>query len=453
MYVYRNVHKLTVTPQTNLYEVLEVFNTAKLVLIVSPVDGGLVGVISESDVRRALLAGAGLSDPVGQYMTIDPIYIENTGSEAIVQVLQDPRFKGRMPELIPVVESLSSVPVGLYRTSDLLYRDTINNGAKDDNNIVVLGGAGYIGSVLTRQLLAAGYRVTVLDKFMYGGESLIGVEDNKNLTIHHVDTRNIDEVVGHIESAGGVVHLAELVGDPLCKDRPRLTLETNYLATCSLARTCTYLQVPRFIYMSSCSVYGASSTGILTEDSPLNPVSLYAQTKINSERALLSMGSSDFAPTIFRLGTAFGLSYRPRFDLVVNVLTAEAIDKGKFTVFGGKQWRPFVHVKDISTAIVNAVKAPIDKVGNQIFNIVGYNHQLSDIGSIVVKTIPGSRMNVDSKSKDQRNYRVTSNKAAQVLAFKPENSIQQGVAEIADVWAGCFNGKYKDSRYYNYTPE
>ncbi|MCA9041440.1 MAG: NAD-dependent epimerase/dehydratase family protein, partial [Planctomycetaceae bacterium] len=206
-------------------------------------------------------------------------------------------------------------------------------------DVLVVGGAGYIGSIATRQLLEAGYRVRVLDMQLFGINALTEVLNHPRLEVMQGDFRNVEDVVRGLKGMDAVVHLAAIVGDPACSIDAETTIAVNYAAAKMIAQLSRANGISRFIFASTCSVYGASDD-IRDEHSDLNPVSLYATTKIDAEKVLLETADSVFQPTILRFATAYGWSFRPRFDLVANLLPAQAVTEKKFRVFNGEQWRP-----------------------------------------------------------------------------------------------------------------
>ena len=299
--------------------------------------------------------------------------------------------------------------------------------------VLVIGGAGYIGSALAPQLLQAGYRVRVLDLLLFGEASLAAVKDDPDFELVQADFRQVDRVVDAMEGVDAVVHLGGLVGDPACSLDERLTTEVNLNYTRLLAEVAKGAHVPRFVFASSCSVYGASDD-ILDEDSDLNPVSLYARSKIASENVLFDMATPAFAPTMLRFGTVYGLSDRMRFDLVVNLLAAKAVAEGKITVFGGDQWRPFVHVQDAARAVVAALQAPVETVRNEVFNVGSdaQNATLGDIGHMIQRLVPDAEYIDSGRDGDRRNYRVSFVKIQRTLGFRPELTLERGIAEVVE---------------------
>jgi nucleoside-diphosphate-sugar epimerase len=318
-------------------------------------------------------------------------------------------------------------------------------------HVLVIGGAGYIGSVLCRQLLDKGYSVRVLDALLYGRESLTDLEGVPLFELIEGDSRDVSAVFRGMMNMDAVVHLGELVGDPACAVDENLTLEINLAATRMVADAARGCGIKRFVYASSCSVYGASDE-ILDERSALKPVSLYARAKIVSEKALLMLNGPDFHPVMLRFATVYGLSPRPRFDLVVNLLTAKAVQDGEITVFGGDQWRPFVHVADVVGAVVCCLEAPLVSVKGQIFNVGSdeQNYTIMEIGELIHNLVPEADLINQGDTSDKRNYRVSFAKIRHELGFVPRHTAEDGVREIA---AALRNGLIEDytlNRYSNY---
>lgn len=317
--------------------------------------------------------------------------------------------------------------------------------------VLVIGGAGYIGSHLCRQLLEQGYSVRVLDALLYGKDSLAELEGDPRFELVVGDSRDIGSVFSAMLGADAVVHLGELVGDPACALDERLTLEINSAATRMLAEAARGYGVKRFVYASSCSVYGANDD-VLDESSELNPVSLYARAKIMSESALLDLNDETFHPVILRLSTVFGLSYRPRFDLVVNLLSAKAVREGEITVMGGSQWRPFVHVADVARAMVLCLQAPLEKVKGEIFNVGSdaNNHTIQQVGEIVNQVVPEARLTSSEDTADRRNYKVAFNKIREMLGFECERDVPAGIRELVEALRMGRIGDHRQARYSNH---
>ena len=309
------------------------------------------------------------------------------------------------------------------------------------NLVLVVGGAGYIGSIVVRMLLKRGFRVRVLDNLVYGASAIEDVFGHPRLEFTRGDCRNIQDVVSAMRGAGAVIHLAAIVGDPACDQDHKTAQEINYAATRMMVEIAKGEQVQRFIFASSCSVYGASEQ-VMDENSQVQPISLYADTKVDSEQALLAAANSSFHPTILRFATIFGLSPRPRFDLVVNLLTAKALKERVVTIYNGEQWRPFLHVADAAAAIVRVLQAPVGLVGGQIYNVGDsrLNYTLTDVAAKLVKFFPNTRVEHIENS-DRRSYRVSFEKIKGHLGFTCSKTLEDGIHEIK---AAFENGQISD---------
>jgi nucleoside-diphosphate-sugar epimerase len=300
----------------------------------------------------------------------------------------------------------------------------------ENSRVLVLGGAGYLGSVLVRQLLDAGRRVRVLDSFMFGEQSLDEVKAHPNCELVRGDVRDIGVVVRCMNRCDAVIHLAAIVGDSACEENEQLAVEVNRAATRMLTDVAVECGVGQFIFASSCSVYGASDS-FVDEQSVVNPLSMYSGMKLDSEQILLRAKSPTFAPTILRLGTLFGLSPRMRFDLVVNLFVARAVFMRAIIVSNGSQWRPLIHVQDAARAFVAILEAPTEGVAGEMFNVgsLGQNVQIGELGRAVIRRIPGTRLET-LESEDRRNYRVAFDKIQKRLGFQCWKTIDHGIQEI-----------------------
>jgi nucleoside-diphosphate-sugar epimerase len=313
--------------------------------------------------------------------------------------------------------------LALYRLEPRTHSDKVKD-------VLVLGGAGYLGSVVVEQLVRRGFRVRVLDSFLYGEHSLDTVRAHPHCELVHGDVRDIGVVVQAMRGCDAVVHLAAIVGDSACEENKPLAMEVNRAATRMLADVAHGCGVGRFVFASSCSVYGASD-GCLDEAAALRPLSLYAQTKVDSENILLAARAAGFAPVILRFGTLFGLSARMRFDLVVNLFVARAATAGRISVLNGAQWRPFLHVRDAARAVIACLEAPHAAVSGEIFNVgsPALNLQIRALGEAVARAVPGTALDA-SETDDRRNYRVSFEKIERALGFACEETLAAGIGEI-----------------------
>jgi len=297
-------------------------------------------------------------------------------------------------------------------------------------SILVTGGAGYLGSHLVELLLSNDYKVRILDNLSFGDNALKILKKKYKFKLIKGDIRDLRIVLNSMEGCDAIVHLAGIVGDPASELDPIQSTEINYLSTKLVADAARYFQIKQFLFASSCSVYGTSNNGLLTEKSKLNPISLYAKTKLKSEEIILKENHKHLTPTILRAGTLFGYANRMRFDLVINLFVAQALSNQKITIEGGNQWRPFVHVKDAALAYFLALEKKRGTIKG-IFNLGSddLNYKISDIGLLIKKNIPNVKVE-NTKTVDQRNYRVSFKKIHKALAFKPKMSISDGIKEI-----------------------
>jgi nucleoside-diphosphate-sugar epimerase len=299
--------------------------------------------------------------------------------------------------------------------------------------VLVTGHHGYIGSVVGPLLTAAGHEVTGLDTFFYRGCDLI--HDEVELPAIQFDVRDVqpDALVGY----DAIVHLAALSNDPLGDLNPNWTYEINHRATVSLARAARKVGVRRFLFASSCSMYGASgSDAFVDEDAPLRPLTPYAESKVLSERALGRLATDAFSPTFLRNATAYGVSPRLRADVVVNNLVGWGFTTGKVTILSdGTPWRPIVHVEDIARATLLTLEANIETVHNQAFNVGANdeNYRVADLAAIASEAVSGSTIEyAKGGSADSRTYRVDFSKLHETFpGFRLKWTAQAGAKELA----------------------
>ncbi len=280
-------------------------------------------------------------------------------------------------------------------------------------NILVVGGAGYVGGGIVDNL-KENYNVTVYDSLIYE-ESY-----RKDINFVNGDIRDTDKLLPLLENSDVVIWLAALVGDGACAINPELTFKINSESVKFLVENFK----KRIVFLSTCSVYGAQD-GLLDENSPVNPLSEYASSKVQAEEYLKDANS-----IIFRLGTLFGISdefSRIRLDLVVNILVTKALTEGKLTVFGGDQWRPLLHVRDVANAISHTLESDV----TGIFNLHYKNYKIIDIANTIVNKIPKASIETTPmKFQDARNYQVSSERLFNKTGFKAEVELLKGVEEV-----------------------
>jgi nucleoside-diphosphate-sugar epimerase len=308
--------------------------------------------------------------------------------------------------------------------------------------ILVTGGAGYLGSILTKKLLAKGYQVKLMDTLWYGDKSIKEHIGNQNFELVNADIRNLISTVKAMKGIDGVIHLASIVGMPASSIEPKSSEEINYLATKNIAELCQLHNIDTYIFASTCSVYGSQpGNNLITEKSNVAPFDFYAKQKYLSERSSLWLNK---APTIVRFGTLFGLSPRMRFDLVINLFIAQALKEKKITVFGGDQYRPFLHVDDAAESLIVA----LEKNLTGTYNVMSENMTMLEAGQ-KISQLSGCEVIVSKENEDKRNYKVSGEKFLQV-GFKPEKGLEYAFNEIKDAFSNGEIENFKDKIYNNY---
>lgn len=321
--------------------------------------------------------------------------------------------------------------------------------------VLVTGNRGYIGSVMVPMLQAAGFEVIGLDSDLFEGsvfgDATItgGIPDIPYL---RKDIRDID--LSDLKGVDAIVHLCALSNDPLGNLNPKVTHEINQEGSVRLAKLAKKAGIQRFVFSSSCSVYGASSSEIVNEESEVNPLTPYAISKVLAEESIKKLADSNFCPTFLRSSTAYGLSPMLRFDLVVNNFVAWSYTKGTVLLKSdGSAWRPFVHIEDISRAFITVLNAPHDLVRGQIFNVGKNeeNYRIREVAEIVQRIVPNSRIGyVEGAEPDSRSYKVEFNKIAGLLSdFEPKWSVTSGAKQLYDAYTkvGLLVEDFEGPRY------
>jgi nucleoside-diphosphate-sugar epimerase len=324
----------------------------------------------------------------------------------------------------------------------------------DVRTVLVTGGAGYVGAVLVPKLLARGYRVRVLDLYLFGD----GVLPNGAPGLEEIrgDLRDQARLRAALRGADTVIHLACISNDPSFELDPALSRSINYDAFDPLVRISREAGVRRFIYASTSSVYGVSDQPEVTEDHPLVPLTDYNKYKGLCEPLLLRYQADDFTTVVIRPATVCGYSPRLRLDLTVNILTNHAVNRGNITVFGGSQKRPNIHIDDVSDLYVDLLTMPASALAGQVFNCGYENHTVAELAEIVRTTVLRAMPElaplpiVTEPTNDLRSYHISSEKIERVLGWKPKRTIEDAVVDLCRAFrAGQIPNPLTDIRYYN----
>ncbi len=295
---------------------------------------------------------------------------------------------------------------------------------------MVTGAGGYIGTQLVRDLVKAGHEVTAVDRFFFGKEPLSEFVGNNKVTIKQKDIRDLDE--NDFKGHDAVCDLACLSNDPAGEIDPQLTYQINRDGRIHVAKTAKQAGVTKYIISSSCSVYGKGEEPQLSETSKTNPISVYAKSTLEAEQQNLSIADNNFSVTSLRNATVFGLSTRMRFDLVVNLMTLTAFQKGRIIVMGGGlQWRPLVHLSDVAKAFITVLSTSKEKVNKEIFNVGLDNFQIKNLAYLIREELPFPiEIEVAPDDSDKRDYNVIFEKAKNQIGFQAEVTIEKGISEI-----------------------
>ncbi|CCQ50025.1 NAD-dependent epimerase/dehydratase family protein [Crocosphaera watsonii] len=316
--------------------------------------------------------------------------------------------------------------------------------------VLITGGAGYVGAVLVPKLLRAGYEVKVIDLYIYGDNVLDEVKHHPNLEQIKGDIRSRDLLEKIMPGCDAVIHLACISNDPSFELDPGLGKSINYDAFLDLVDVAKENGVKRFIYASSSSVYGIKETENVTEDLPLEPLTDYSKYKALCEEVLLEKRESGFITLILRPATVCGYSPRLRLDLTVNILTNHAVNNGKITVFGGEQKRPNIHIEDMTDLYVKCLDYPDEAIDGKIFNAGYENHKVKEIAEMVQNVVGKQVEIVTTPTNDNRSYHVSSEKIKQELGFVPQHTIEEASEDLVKAFkAGLIPDAMTDIKYFN----
>ena len=373
----------------------------------------LIGIITDSDVRKNILKNkldvnkSAITITQKKFIKI-PISKIEEGKKILLK-------SNKM--LLPVVAK--NQLIDFVHTSDL-YEEK-----KLVKKILVIGGLGYIGSVLVTDLLKTNYHVNILDINYYGCYLDKKILLDPKLKIFYGDCNDKKILDKAIADCTDVIHLGEIVGDPAVNINQNFSIKNNFENIVFVTSECIKKKINKFIFASSCSVYGNVKYKC-NEKSKLNPVSLYAKCKRECEKSILSFKSRECCPVILRLSTVYGDSPRKRFDLVVNRFILMAIKKIKINLFGASSWRPFISTNDVSRILIKVLKADNKKVRNQIFNVGGdkENYRILDIVKMI-KKYTSINFEFTKKVEDARNYKVSFNKVKRILKFTPKDNLKK----------------------------
>jgi nucleoside-diphosphate-sugar epimerase len=323
-------------------------------------------------------------------------------------------------------------------------------------DVVVTGGAGYIGAVLVRRLLAAGHRVRVVDSLLHGQDEVARELEELGASVIIGDVRDESVRADSLEGADAVVHLAAIVGDPACALDPETANEVNVEGSRSVVAASERAGVARFVFASTCSNYGriADPTVPIDEDGVLSPVSLYAEQKVAVERSLLGRKSAPMAVTCLRFATVYGVAPRMRFDLTVNEFARDLWAGQTLQVFGEQFWRPYVHVNDAAQGIERVLNARVSAVSGRVFNVgrTSENYTKEHIVAEVRRQLGRGEVVYVHRDEDPRDYKVSFERIATTLGFEPQETVSLGIAELVAALEGARFGDPFDPRYRNTPP-
>ena len=397
----------------------------------------ILGVITDADIRKSLLQGK---------------LNKNSNAKSIMKknFYSIPHTKKNLSKKILINSNKILIPI-LKKNKLIDYVHTSqfdSNKNKISKKILVIGGLGYIGSVLVELLLKNKYKVNILDINFYGCKLSKRVLNNKNLKVYYGDCNHKAKLRKAIKDCTDVIHLGEIVGDPAVNLNKNFSIRNNYESTAFVVSECIKNRINKFIFASSCSVYGESKIKC-TENSKLNPVSLYAKCKIECEKTILSFKSENFCPVILRLSTVYGDSPRKRFDLVVNRFILMALKKININLYGGNSWRPFISVNDVTRSFLKILHSDEKIIKRQIFNLGGetQNFKIIDIIYQIKKSLKINFQKVKEVD-DKRNYKVSFKKISKVLRFHPKDSLKKSITDLIHKYKKIKINE-RDVNYYN----
>ena len=454
------VKKQLAFPNQSIKEVIKVLSNAKIgVAVIVDKSDHLIGFVTDSDIRRAILRDISLDSPVSEIMAKTPVtIIEGTAIDEMIRFMRQKRVnrapivdKGNVVKDIALYWKLQeSVQNPTAEPNDFTITPEIKNDK--GKKVLVIGAGGYVGSVLCRELLKEGYQVRGLDRFLFGEEPIKEIFDNSRFELMRGDICNLGVITDATFGVDAVVNLAAIVGDPACDVDINHSIMVNYFSAKTAADAARHFKVDRYLFASTCAVYGASENDEkLTETSPVAPVSLYAETKLKTEQGILSLADDNFSPCVFRLATVYGMSPRMRFDLVVNLFMQHALTNKKLTVFGGEQWRPYVHVVDVARAFIAGLKAEKKNIHKEIFNLgaTSENYRVIDLARKVAEGVPETQIDHKTDAKDQRNYYVSFEKIKNKIGFVNSRNIDFAIKEIKEAFDRGEFQDFKDKKYSN----
>ena len=434
----KRLKDITVSENTKLKDVLIKINkNGNNGVFVITKKEKLIGVITDADIRKNFLK---------KKLNL------NSEAQTIAQrnYLKIPFSKKKNSKDILIKSNKILIPiVKNKKLVDYVHtRELFGDDPRKIKRVLVIGGLGYIGSTLVTDLLDKKIQVNILDKNYYGCYKKKKIRKNLDLKIFYGDCENKIILNKALKNCTDVIHLGEIVGDPAVNINKSFSIKNNFENTIFVISECIKNKIDKFIFASSCSVYGDSKNKC-NEKSNLNPVSLYANCKIECEKSILAFRSKEFCPVILRLSTVYGDSPRKRFDLVVNRFVIMALKKIKIQLFGADSWRPFISVGDVSKLFIKVLNSKNSLVRNQIFNAGGdkENYRIVDIVNTIKKYMP-INYEYTKNVEDKRNYRVSFQKVKKILQFTPTDNMKKTILKLIKKYQKIGINE-KNINYYN----